>query len=190
MDNGQFYSALGVVWVFGFTAVVLIAWHLRNRRRLEKLRIVHEERMKAMEKGIPLPEFPELTEGGGRGVMRRALGSGLDADSWNPRWPLGVGALLAERVSEEVLEVVPTERPGDDPFSAASRARTAEALAASLAELPDLYRSVIHLYYWLGLTVPEIGDVLSAPEGTVKSYLYRARAKLYGALAKRGYSDV
>ena len=62
MDDGQFYSSLGVVWVFGFVLVMLIAWHLRSKRQLEKLKIIHEERMKAMEQGIPLPEFPELKE--------------------------------------------------------------------------------------------------------------------------------
>lgn len=94
MDEGQFYSALGVVWVFGFVAVFLIAWHLRSKRRLEKLKIIHEERMKAMEKGIPLPEFPELAEDETRAVIGRALATNIEARPWNPRWPLGAGALL------------------------------------------------------------------------------------------------
>ena len=92
MDNGQFYSALGVVWVFGVAAVLLIAWHLRGKRRLEKLKVIHEERMKAMEKGIPLPEFPELREDDS--TLSKALASNIEAKPWNPRWPLGVGALL------------------------------------------------------------------------------------------------
>lgn len=87
MDQGQFYSALGIFWVFGFAAVFLVAWHLRNKRRLEKLQIIHEERMKAMEKGIPLPEFPEL----GENERRMAH---FESRQWNPRWPLGAGALL------------------------------------------------------------------------------------------------
>jgi hypothetical protein len=94
MDNGQFYAALGAVWVFGFAAVLLIAWHMRNKRRLEKLQIIHEERMKAMEKGIPLPEFPELEETEGNSIVGKALASNIEAKPWNPRWPLGVGALL------------------------------------------------------------------------------------------------
>jgi hypothetical protein len=94
MDNGQFYSALGVVWVFGFVAVFLVAWHLRSRRQLEKLNMIHVERMKAMEKGIPLPEFPELREDESRAIVGRALASNIQARPWNPRWPLGAGALL------------------------------------------------------------------------------------------------
>jgi hypothetical protein len=92
MDQGQFYSSLGAIWVFGFAAVLLIAWHLRGKRRLEKLKVIHEERMKAMEKGIPLPEFPELREGDS--MLSKALASNIETKPWNPRWPLGVGALL------------------------------------------------------------------------------------------------
>lgn len=82
--QGEFYSALGVVWVFGVAAVVIITWNLRNKRRLEKLQLIHQERMKAMEKGIPLPEFPEMDEVTGAKLLRQ----------WNPRWPLGIGVLL------------------------------------------------------------------------------------------------
>ena len=94
MDNGQFYAALGAVWVFGFAAVLLVAWHLRNKRRLEKLKMIHEERMKAMEKGIPLPEFPDFEERQTGSIVGRALATNIEAKPWNPRWPLGVGALL------------------------------------------------------------------------------------------------
>lgn len=94
MDQGQFYSSLGVVWVFGFVAVFIIIWHLRNKRRMEKLSMIHEERMKAMEKGIPLPEFPEFTNEEANSRIRRALAGHMEGKPWNPRWPLGLGALL------------------------------------------------------------------------------------------------
>ena len=94
MDQGQFYSALGVVWVFGFVAVFIVIWHLRSKRRMEKLNMIHVERMKAMEKGIPLPEFPELTDDQARRGIGRALAGHMEGKPWNPRWPLGLGALL------------------------------------------------------------------------------------------------
>jgi hypothetical protein len=94
MDNGQFYASLGIFWVFGFAAVMLVAWHLRNKRRMEKLQIIHEERMKAMEKGIPLPEFPDLEETESRIIIGKALATNIESKPWNPRWPLGVGVLL------------------------------------------------------------------------------------------------
>jgi RNA polymerase sigma-70 factor (ECF subfamily) len=56
-------------------------------------------------------------------------------------------------------------------------------------ELPDLYRSVIHLHYWMGCGIEEIAAYLTAPSSTVKSYLYRARRRLEQRLAERGIRD-
>ena len=89
---------------------------------------------------------------------------------------------------EEALEG--KSSPDADPFERTSRARTVATVDECVAQLPDLYRSVLNLYYWMGLTVPEISATLSAPEGTVKSYLYRARAKLEKLLAQRGVTHV
>ena len=89
-----FIIVISVVWVLGVAAVLLIAWHLRGKRQLEKLKIIHEERMRAMEKGIPLPEFPELREDTSGSIIGKAFASNSQARPWNPRWPLGVGALL------------------------------------------------------------------------------------------------
>lgn len=44
-----------------------------------------------------------------------------------------------------------------------------------LEELPDLYRTVLNMHYWLECTVEEIAESLCVPTGTVKSYLSRAR---------------
>jgi hypothetical protein len=46
----------------GLTALALVgglvAWlYLKSRERQDRLRVVHQERMAAMEKGIPLPEL-------------------------------------------------------------------------------------------------------------------------------------
>lgn len=91
---------------------------------------------------------------------------------------------------EEALEMSRSERPRDDPFIAASEKRTASTVKLCLTQLPDLYRSVLHLHYWMGMTVSEIGETLSVPDGTIKSYLHRGRAKLHALLAERGISDV
>jgi RNA polymerase sigma-70 factor (ECF subfamily) len=42
-------------------------------------------------------------------------------------------------------------------------------------ELPPQYRIVLTLYHLEGMSYPEIGEVTKMPEGTVKSYLFRAR---------------
>ena len=91
---------------------------------------------------------------------------------------------------DEVLEMTPSDKPQDNPFTTALGERQASAVKECLAQLPDLYRSVLHLHYWMGMTVPEISARLSAPEGTVKSYMHRARAKLHKLLATKGISHV
>lgn len=48
----------------------------------------------------------------------------------------------------------------------------------AVRKLPEKYRTVVHLYYYEGYSVEEIGTILSAKESTVKSWLRRARAKL------------
>ncbi len=44
--------------------------------------------------------------------------------------------------------------------------------------LPEIYRTVIHMHYWLERPVDEIAQTLGVPSGTVKSYLSRARRRL------------
>jgi RNA polymerase sigma-70 factor (ECF subfamily) len=42
-------------------------------------------------------------------------------------------------------------------------------------KLPPHYKLVLTLYHIEGMSYPEIGEVTGMPEGTVKSYLFRAR---------------
>lgn len=54
-----------------------------------------------------------------------------------------------------------------------------DRLVASLLEqLPDLYRIVLNMRYWLDHSVEEIAATLDVPAGTVKSYLFRGRELL------------
>lgn len=93
-------------------------------------------------------------------------------------------------VGEEVLQMAPSTRPEDDPLTRAADSETASTVKECIAQLPDLYRSVLNLYYWMGMTVPEIAKALSAPEGTIKSYMHRARAKLHKLLSRKGITHV
>ena len=88
-DHGMFWATLGMAWVFGCAVVLIIIWNLRSKRRLEKQAMVHEERLKAMEKGVPLPEFPDLSEE----AKMEQFNTMFTPPKINPRWPLGVGAL-------------------------------------------------------------------------------------------------
>jgi len=55
------------------------------------------------------------------------------------------------------------------------RQRTLQRL---LLRLPVLQRAAVLLYYYEGLSVSEVARALDVPEGTVKTWLYRARESL------------
>lgn len=51
-------------------------------------------------------------------------------------------------------------------------------------QLPVQYKTVLTLYHLEGMTYPEIGEATGMPEGTVKSYLFRARATVKEGIKK------
>ncbi|MCI8402834.1 MAG: sigma-70 family RNA polymerase sigma factor [Lachnospiraceae bacterium] len=53
----------------------------------------------------------------------------------------------------------------------------------AVQSLPERYRTVIHLYYYEGYDVKEIGSLLGKKENTVKSLLKRGRDRLRRLLA-------
>lgn len=87
-------------------------------------------------------------------------------------------------LGEEAL--APLETPDADPEARAGAAERRRGVLAALGTLPDLYRTTVCLHYWMGLSVVEIGEVLDAPAGTVKSYLFRARQRLAEHLGREG----
>lgn len=48
----------------------------------------------------------------------------------------------------------------------------------AVLELPQKYRTVIHLFYYEDLSIAQIGEILSIKESTIKSQLLRARKML------------
>lgn len=78
----------GIIFSFGIAGFWVLVWHLRGQRRQKRLEMIHQERMLAMEKGIPLPELPEFPE------ARPSARSGAEWGPLNPRWPLGVGMIF------------------------------------------------------------------------------------------------
>lgn len=47
-----------------------------------------------------------------------------------------------------------------------------------IAQMPETYRTILTLYHLEDFSYAEIVEVTGMPEGTVKNYLFRARAKL------------
>lgn len=62
-------------------------------------------------------------------------------------------------------------------------------LFAAVMELPERYRSVIHLFYYEDYSVREIAEILHSREGTVKSQLNRGRALLKTKLKEEWDDD-
>lgn len=62
---------------------------------------------------------------------------------------------------------------GDFEASASS-----ETLRAAITRLPKRYREIILMRHYRHLDVNEIAELLGKPEGTIKSWLFRARALL------------
>ncbi len=56
--------------------------------------------------------------------------------------------------------------------------QTSEFLKKEIEALPVQYRTIVTLYHMDDMSYQEIGQALQIPEGTVKSYLFRARKLL------------
>ena len=59
---------------------------------------------------------------------------------------------------------------------------------SSVCELPQNYRTVIYLFYYEGYKVKEIADLMKKREGTIKTWLFRAREMLKNKL-EGGFED-
>jgi RNA polymerase sigma-70 factor (ECF subfamily) len=111
-------------------------------------------------------------------LHRLALNLALDRRR-RSRWRL-------PHVDIEVLERRPGAPAVDDPFTSAADGERARALHECVDRLPDSLRSVIHMRYWLDLTIEDIAATLGLPIGTVKSHLHRGRTLLCQAMKERG----
>lgn len=74
----------------------------------------------------------------------------------------------------------------EDPASDQERHEKLRQLDAALGQLSDEHRVVVLLHDTEGYKISEIQDVIGVPEGTVKSRLHRARARLREILEASG----
>jgi RNA polymerase sigma-70 factor (ECF subfamily) len=85
---------------------------------------------------------------------------------------------LAERVSAA------------GPFELTQGRERERRVARWLEGLPEPYRSVVYLHYWLDESVDEIAELLAVAPGTVKSYLSRARDRLRERARAEGVEEL
>jgi len=68
------------------------------------------------------------------------------------------------------------------PYHEAEKKDTFSHLRDEIEKLPVIYRTIITLYHLDQMSYAEIGKITALPEGTVKSYLFRARKMLRRSL--------
>ncbi len=72
---------------------------------------------------------------------------------------------------------------GDRPEDEAFRGELAGVIRKAIRKLPERYRRIIVMRHYEMMDVEEIAERVGAPEGTIKSWLFRARALLKRELA-------
>lgn len=79
--------------------------------------------------------------------------------------------------------------PGDEVIEALSKPVVAhyDELWDVLQKMKEEYRLAVVLFYYGGLSIRDISDVLDIPVGTVKSRLNRGKAELREALERGGW---
>jgi RNA polymerase sigma-70 factor (ECF subfamily) len=87
------------------------------------------------------------------------------------------------RVVGDELPDAPADDEGADALME-SRQLTA-IIAARMEDLPPLYKTLLVLFHQEGLGYADIGQITSLPEGTIKSYLFRARKRLKETVMER-----
>lgn len=72
----------------------------------------------------------------------------------------------------------------DHPGERLEAQEEAEQIQQYIDMLPTQYKTILTLYHLDSMSYSEIGEVMKMPEGTVKSYLFRARQLLKEKLSK------
>lgn len=79
--------------------------------------------------------------------------------------------------------------PADEPETAASERDLRRRLYEAVMALPDPYREVVVLHYYQEMSIAEIAAATGQPEGTIKTHLFRARARLRALLQPGAASE-
>jgi RNA polymerase sigma factor (sigma-70 family) len=68
-------------------------------------------------------------------------------------------------------------------------ADTDQFVSKLVEQLPEQYKVILNLYHVEHMTYPEICQIMNLPEGTVKSYLFRARNLLKEVVQKHSRKE-
>lgn len=78
----------------------------------------------------------------------------------------------------EEFNTIPVGDDSPDPETKWSRKQLAELIKTEIDDLSPVHGTLIELYHTQELSYNEIAQIMQLPEGTVKSYLFRARKTL------------
>ncbi len=76
------------------------------------------------------------------------------------------------------------------PYEHTASGDVAARLQKEIERLPLQYRTILTLYHLEEMSYAEIGEIMRLPEGTVKSYLFRARKRLKELLLQEYHQEV
>ncbi len=106
----------------------------------------------------------------------------FDSEEHRKAWLLRVTVNCAKEflMNRKYGDEINDDMFGSETLYGTSEASVEDIIAVrdALKDLDDDYREIIELYYFSGLTVSEIGQMLQKPTNTVKSQLLRGRNKL------------
>jgi RNA polymerase sigma factor (sigma-70 family) len=105
-------------------------------------------------------------------------------------WVLGIARKVLlkhwrkndRRARAMAIESVSADTIAPSPSLGAALRQEVRVLLGALRRIPIDHQTAIELFYWEGLSVAEVAEVLEVPPGTIKSRLARARDALRDAI--------
>lgn len=110
--------------------------------------------------------------------------------SWLMRVAYSVGLnMLRSRKETSDVDDLPLAHPGPTPEEEDLGKRAQAIVQESVAGLPARYRTCVELFFYFGLSYPEISEMTGYPVNTIKSHVFRAKKLLRDRLAGTSAED-
>lgn len=92
---------------------------------------------------------------------------------------------LYDDLGDEDKQFEPIGKEEDRPDFRFADSQLSDILKTEIDTIPPVYRTIVTLYHLDQMSYAEIAEIMKMPEGTVKSYLFRARRMLKERLLAR-----
>ena len=92
---------------------------------------------------------------------------------------------LLDDLGDDDNEYIPADDAGEMPDEALENKELKAILNREIEKLPPVYQTVVMLFHLDHLSYEQIGQITQLPDGTVKSYLFRARRLLKDRLLRQ-----